>query len=120
MHNAIRKVPHQVLPLLLQVPVHRHLLTTSGALQLPVYVPSEEESRDPHLYARNVRSAMMRFGGFGSSDSNLQECRAYIALLEGTAPPLRSTAGQALLQGQKLPADLYARIFPRADHRKVH
>ena len=41
-------------------------------VQLPVYVPNAEEAKDPRLYARNVRAAMMRFGGFGPSESNLQ------------------------------------------------
>lgn len=84
-------------------------------LQLPVYVPTAEESRDPKLYSRNVRAAMIRFGGFDSSDSTLQECRAYIALLEGKAPPVKSTAGQALLQGQKLPAEMAARYFVKSE-----
>lgn len=83
--------------------------------ELPVYVPTAEESRDPKLYSRNVRAAMIRFGGFDSSDSTLQECRAYIALLEGKAPPVKSTAGQALLQGQKLPAEMAARYFVKSE-----
>ena len=86
-----------------------------------MYVPSEEEARDPRLYARNVRAAMMRYGGFAPSDSNLQECRAYIALLEGKPPPLRSAAGQALLRGQALPPELAARFFSkRPDDGDAH
>lgn len=35
-------------------------LTVSAAVQLPVYVPSEEEAREPALYAKNVRAYMVR------------------------------------------------------------
>ena len=52
-------------------------------MQLPVYVPNKAEQADARLYADNVRAAMLRFGNFQPSESNLVECRAYIALLEG-------------------------------------
>ena len=52
-------------------------------MQLPVYVPNKAEREDAHLFANNVRAAMLRFGNFKPSESNLVECRAYIALLEG-------------------------------------
>lgn len=53
-----------------------------------MYVPNKAEQEDPHLYADNVRAAMLRFGNFKPSDSNLVECRAYIALLQGASPAL--------------------------------
>lgn len=43
-----------------------------------------------------------------------QECRAYIALLEGKPPPIRSKAGQLLLNGAKLPPSLAKNYFPKA------
>lgn len=50
--------------------------------QLPVYVPSEAEKKDPALYASNVRDMMLRVGGFKASPASLQDSRAYIALLQ--------------------------------------
>ena len=50
--------------------------------QLPVYVPSEAEKKDPALYASNVRDMMLRAGGFKASPASLQDSRAYIALLQ--------------------------------------
>ena len=50
--------------------------------QLPVYVPSEAEKKDPTLYANNVRDMMLRVGGFKASPASLQDSRAYIALLQ--------------------------------------
>lgn len=67
-----------------------------GWLQLPIYYPSEEEKKDPKLYASNVRELMLREGGFKPSESSLQDCRAYIAMLEGRKVPANSQAGQAL------------------------
>jgi lysophosphatidylcholine acyltransferase / lyso-PAF acetyltransferase len=51
-------------------------------VELPVYVPSEEEKADPALYAENVRKYMLRVGGFKPSEASLVDSRAYIALLE--------------------------------------
>jgi len=51
-------------------------------MQLPVYTPSPEEKKDPHLYANNVRQMLMDAGGFGSSQADLTDCRAYISLLQ--------------------------------------
>ncbi|KAK9810897.1 hypothetical protein WJX73_006580 [Symbiochloris irregularis] len=82
--------------------------------ELPVYYPNTDEAKDAKLYAANVRRAMMRFGDFESSDSNLQECRAYISLLEGKPPSVRSKAGQLLLNGAKLPPALAHNYFPKA------
>lgn len=64
-------------------------------LQLPIYVPSEEEKKDAQLYANNVRQMLMDVGGFGSSDAGLLDCRAYINLLQNKKPPRNSSAGEA-------------------------
>ena len=64
-------------------------------MQLPVYKPSPDEKKDPHLYARNVRQMLMNAGGFESSDANLMDCRAYISMLQGRKPSIRSQAGKA-------------------------
>ncbi len=56
-------------------------------VQLPVYVPSEEEKKDPTLYAANVRAMMLRVGGFKPSAASLQDSRAYIALLQACPCP---------------------------------
>jgi len=61
---------------------------------LPVYTPSPEEKKDPHLYANNVRQMLMDAGGFGSSQADLTDCRAYISLLQGKKPSSRSRAGK--------------------------
>lgn len=62
---------------------------------LPVYKPSPDERKDPHLYASNVRQMLMNAGGFGSSAANLMDCRAYISMLQGRKPSIRSQAGKA-------------------------
>ena len=64
-------------------------------VQLPVYKPSQPEREDPRLYAQNVRQMLMKAGGFGSSDADLMDCRAYIRLLQGRKPSMRSRAGKA-------------------------
>ncbi|CAG4946516.1 unnamed protein product [Parnassius apollo] len=42
---------------------------------LPVYYPSEEEKRDPKLYARNVRDVMARALGVPVLDCTYDDCR---------------------------------------------
>ncbi|CAH2039248.1 unnamed protein product, partial [Iphiclides podalirius] len=42
---------------------------------LPVYYPSEEEKRDPKLYARNVREVMARALGVPVLDYTYDDCR---------------------------------------------
>ena len=64
-------------------------------LQLPVYKPSRDEKEDPRLYANNVRKMLMNAGGFGSSEADLKDCRAYISMLQGKKPSIRSRAGKA-------------------------
>ena len=67
--------------------------------QLPVYVPSEAEKKDPALYASNVRDMMLRVGGFKASPASLQDSRAYIALLQARCiGPTSSVASLATLR----------------------
>lgn len=40
-----------------------YTLTLLFGLQLPVYMPSDAEKRDPRLYADNVRQFMVRTAG---------------------------------------------------------
>ena len=42
---------------------------------LPVYRPSEEETRDPYLYAKNVRQVMADALGIPTSDHTFEDCR---------------------------------------------
>ncbi|EDS34054.1 conserved hypothetical protein [Culex quinquefasciatus] len=42
---------------------------------MPVYHPSEEEKRDPKLYARNVRNLMARELGIPISDYTFDDCK---------------------------------------------
>lgn len=63
-------------------------------MQLPIYKPSKEEQKDPHLYAKNVRNMLKNAGEFGLSEATLIDCRAYIKLLQGQKPSTRSLAGQ--------------------------
>ncbi|KZV34230.1 hypothetical protein F511_21715 [Dorcoceras hygrometricum] len=51
--------------------------------KLPVYHPSEQEKRDPKLYAENVRQLMALKGNLILSDVGLAEKRVYLAALEG-------------------------------------
>jgi len=44
---------------------------------LPVYVPSEEEKRDPRLYARNVRDLIAKELGFPAYETTFKEKLAY-------------------------------------------
>ena len=63
-------------------------------MQLPIYTPSKQEREDAHLYAQNVRTMLMKAGGFGLSEATLLDCRAYINLLQGKKPSSRSVAGK--------------------------
>ena len=51
-------------------------------MQLPVYVPSEEERKDPALYAANVRQYMLKYSKLTPSESTYQDKMAYHALLK--------------------------------------
>ena len=39
---------------------HASTLNLTVVLQLPVYVPNEEEQKDPDKYSKNVRKYMVR------------------------------------------------------------
>ena len=46
-------------------------------MQLPVYVPSVEEHKDPALYASNVCEYMLKYSDLKPSDAVLADKRAY-------------------------------------------
>ncbi|EPS60904.1 hypothetical protein M569_13895, partial [Genlisea aurea] len=50
---------------------------------LPVYRPSEEERRNPKMYAENVRKLMAREGNMMTSEVGLAEKLVYMAALNG-------------------------------------
>lgn len=64
---------------------------------LPVYTPSEEEKRDPALYARNVRGVMAEALGVAVTDYTFEDCQ--LALAEGQ---LRLPADTCLLEFARL------------------
>ncbi|XP_073150957.1 lysophospholipid acyltransferase LPEAT1-like isoform X2 [Henckelia pumila] len=51
--------------------------------KLPVYHPSEQEKKDPKLYAENVRQLMALKGNLILSDVGLAEKRVYLTALDG-------------------------------------
>lgn len=56
------------------------------AYELPVYIPSDQEKKDTILYGHNVREYMLNFQEYvplKSSDSRLQDKRAYHAIVIG-------------------------------------
>lgn len=64
---------------------------------LPVYCPSEEEKRNPALYASNVRRVMARALGVSVTDYTFEDCQ--LALAEGQ---LRLPADTCLLEFARL------------------
>ena len=62
-------------------------------VQLPVYVPSIEEHRDPALYASNVREYMLKYSNLKPSDAVLADKRAYHQKLRA-GPTTRSKKGE--------------------------
>ncbi|XP_060047108.1 lysophosphatidylcholine acyltransferase 1 [Erinaceus europaeus] len=64
---------------------------------LPVYSPSEDEKRDPALYARNVRRVMADALGVPITDYTFEDCQ--LALAGG---PLRLPADTCLLEFARL------------------
>uniref|UniRef100_A0AAA9S1N6 Lysophosphatidylcholine acyltransferase 1 n=1 Tax=Bos taurus TaxID=9913 RepID=A0AAA9S1N6_BOVIN len=64
---------------------------------LPVYTPSEEEKRDPALYASNVRRVMAEALGVAVTDYTFEDCQ--LALAEGQ---LRLPADTCLLEFARL------------------
>ncbi|XP_078149036.1 lysophospholipid acyltransferase LPEAT1-like isoform X2 [Carex rostrata] len=72
--ESISGVPHAILVLC-------QFINYMDVIKLPVYYPSEEEKRDPHLYANNVRKLIAREGKLILSESGLAEKRDYLAML---------------------------------------
>uniref|UniRef100_A0A8D2J7Q8 Lysophosphatidylcholine acyltransferase 1 n=2 Tax=Varanus komodoensis TaxID=61221 RepID=A0A8D2J7Q8_VARKO len=64
---------------------------------LPVYVPSDEERKNPSLYARNVRHVMAKALGVSVTDYTFEDCQ--LALAEGQ---LRLPSNTCLLEFAKL------------------
>lgn len=64
---------------------------------LPVYCPSEEEKRNPALYASNVRRVMAKALGVSGTDYTFEDCQ--LALAEGQ---LRLPADTCLLEFARL------------------
>ncbi|XP_038626334.1 lysophosphatidylcholine acyltransferase 1 [Tachyglossus aculeatus] len=64
---------------------------------LPVYIPSEEEKRNPALYAKNVRRLMAEALGVSVTDYTYEDCQ--LALAEGQ---LRLPSNTCLLEFAKL------------------
>uniref|UniRef100_A0A8D2A9R8 Lysophosphatidylcholine acyltransferase 1 n=1 Tax=Sus scrofa TaxID=9823 RepID=A0A8D2A9R8_PIG len=64
---------------------------------LPVYHPSEEEKKDPALYASNVRRVMAQALGISVTDYTFEDCQ--LALAEGQ---LRLPADTCLLEFARL------------------
>jgi len=66
--------------------------------ELPVYIPSEEEKRNPRLYADNVHAVMLKHSNLLQSSSGFQEKRVYHAKLRGLPPPPPAVPSSANLQ----------------------
>ena len=49
-----------------------------------MYVPSEDEKKDPVLYASNVRQYMLKYSKLTPSDSTYADKLVYHGLLKGT------------------------------------
>ncbi|TFJ99463.1 semaphorin-4F-like [Platysternon megacephalum] len=64
---------------------------------LPVYIPSEEEKKNPTLYANNVRRVMAEALGVSVTDYTFEDCQ--LALAEGQ---LRLPSNTCLLEFAKL------------------
>uniref|UniRef100_A0A8D0C2X4 Lysophosphatidylcholine acyltransferase 1 n=1 Tax=Salvator merianae TaxID=96440 RepID=A0A8D0C2X4_SALMN len=64
---------------------------------LPVYIPSEEERKNPTLYANNVRRIMAKALGVSVTDYTFEDCQ--LALAEGQ---LRLPSNTCLLEFAKL------------------
>lgn len=60
-----------------------HLYQTLEVVFLPVYAPSEEEKKDPALYAANVRRIMAEAGKFELTHHTLAHKRVYQGILSG-------------------------------------
>ncbi|XP_039185241.1 lysophosphatidylcholine acyltransferase 1 isoform X2 [Crotalus tigris] len=68
---------------------------------LPVYIPSEEEKKNPSLYANNVRRLMAEALGISVTDYTFEDCQ--LALAEGQ---LHLSSNTCLLEFAKLVRNL--------------
>ncbi|KAM4705352.1 lysophosphatidylcholine acyltransferase 1 [Rhinophrynus dorsalis] len=64
---------------------------------LPIYTPSEEEKKNPNLYAKNVRRVMAKALGVSVTDYSFEDCQ--LALAEGQ---LRLPSDTCLLEFARL------------------
>ncbi|KAJ1691628.1 hypothetical protein LUZ63_015783 [Rhynchospora breviuscula] len=74
--ESISGVPHAFLVLC-------QWINYMDVIKLPVYYPSENEKRNPKIYANNVRKIIACEGKLILSDSGLAEKRDYLAMLRG-------------------------------------
>lgn len=86
---VIRYGEDRVSPAWEMIPAARHLFLmlcnpvhSVTAFELPVYHPSEEERRDPRLYAANVRKLMLDFSGLQSTSATYTDKMAYMQRLK--------------------------------------
>lgn len=61
---------------------------TVTCYQLPVYMPSKEEQRDPAKFAANLRSHMLEFGRLEASSSTFEDKMRFHAMLSGKSTHL--------------------------------
>uniref|UniRef100_A0A668AJS9 Lysophosphatidylcholine acyltransferase 1 n=1 Tax=Myripristis murdjan TaxID=586833 RepID=A0A668AJS9_9TELE len=90
------------LPLVSAVcPYHAHIMchtqAKSNFLYLPIYTPSEEEKKNPALFANNVRRLMAKALGVPITDYSFEDCQ--LAMAEGQ---LRLPVDTCLLEFAKL------------------
>ncbi|KAJ3687000.1 hypothetical protein LUZ61_016164 [Rhynchospora tenuis] len=72
--ESISGVPHAILVLC-------QWINYLDVIKLPMYYPSEEEKKNPQIYAINVRKLISREGELILSESGLAEKRDYLAML---------------------------------------
>jgi len=65
---------------------------------LPVYVPSEAEKRDPHLFARNVRKVMAEALQLPVVDYSYEDCRVMNSAKKLGLPPVAGLVGVSKLK----------------------
>lgn len=86
---VIRYGEDRVSPAWEMIPAARHIFLmlcnpvhSVTAFELPVYYPSEEERRDPRLYAANVRKLMLEFSGLQPTAATYTDKMAYMQRLK--------------------------------------
>ena len=63
--------------------------------QLPVYVPNEDERKDPVLYAKNVRQYMLKYSKLIPTDSKFEDKLVYHRMVKvSTGPPSKRVVKQ--------------------------